>query len=390
MRMTPEQIEHLLHEDEGTSLDFKRDQYKLVGAKNEEKSEILKDILAFANAFRRTDAYIVLGVEEIRGGRSKVVGVSAHLDDASLQQFVNSKTQRPVTLSYREATHDGFAIGIIHIPIQTRPIFANADFGKVRKEAVYVRRGSSTAIVKPDEIARMGTAGIEGVLPPSVELSLVNRKTGELLGNHVTIDKCTLYDVPANDTIPNYSPNKGLRLGNVKFVVQNSFVNANYLREYAEYVQTEAYFPIVLEMHNIGGSVIQDTKMVLELNDPEQNFELLRPQDCPNRPSPNALMGPPIRQSIFDRQDVFINREGNLWKTECAFGKIQPGAKVRLRDDLLIGSRIAGEIEFNGVVFADNISSPVPVRIALSFQTGSRSLTAAEVEYEARLSNLEE
>ena len=96
--MRPELIEHLLHEEEGTSLDFKRDQYRFGGSKAD-KSELLKDVLAFANAFRRDDAYILLGVEEIPGGRSKVVGVETQPEDANLQQFVNSKTQRPVTFS---------------------------------------------------------------------------------------------------------------------------------------------------------------------------------------------------------------------------------------------------------------------------------------------------
>jgi predicted HTH transcriptional regulator len=82
----------LLNENESTSLDFKRDQYPFVGATDDEKSELLKDILAFTNAWRHADAYILIGVDEKQD--NSVVGVSAHFDDASLQQFVNSKTQR--------------------------------------------------------------------------------------------------------------------------------------------------------------------------------------------------------------------------------------------------------------------------------------------------------
>ena len=206
--MTPEQIELLLHEEEGTALDFKRDQYKFDGASKEDKSELLKDILAFTNSFRRTDAYILVGVEEVRGGRSKVIGVEIHLDDAKLQQFVNSKTQNPLTFSYRETILDDHAIGIIHIPVQARPIYAKDGYGKVQKEAVYVRRGSSTDIAKPDEIARMGTAGVDWVKQPSVELNLFDRKTGDLLDNNICIDSCTWYDLPPYKEIPDYRPNK--------------------------------------------------------------------------------------------------------------------------------------------------------------------------------------
>lgn len=40
-------LERLLHEKERTALDFKRDQYPFDGV--DDKAELLKDILAFAN-----------------------------------------------------------------------------------------------------------------------------------------------------------------------------------------------------------------------------------------------------------------------------------------------------------------------------------------------------
>jgi hypothetical protein len=40
----------LLNEDENTSLDFKRDQYLFEGATDEQRSEVLKDMLAFTNS----------------------------------------------------------------------------------------------------------------------------------------------------------------------------------------------------------------------------------------------------------------------------------------------------------------------------------------------------
>ena len=47
-------LEGLLHEAEGTALDFKSSQYPFENATEAEKSELLKDILAFANSWRRT------------------------------------------------------------------------------------------------------------------------------------------------------------------------------------------------------------------------------------------------------------------------------------------------------------------------------------------------
>ncbi len=91
---------------------------------------MLKDILAFANAWRRADAYILRGVEEVRGGRSNVVGVSEHLDDHSLQQFVSHLTNRPPQFSYEAFTFEGKQVGIIKTDDkQARPFYLKADYG---------------------------------------------------------------------------------------------------------------------------------------------------------------------------------------------------------------------------------------------------------------------
>jgi predicted HTH transcriptional regulator len=106
-------FEVLLHEEEGSTLDFKRDQYRFVKASHEDKAELLKDLLGFANALRRADAYILIGVEDVRGSRGNVVGVSEHLDDHSLQQFVAHNTNRTLHFHYEAFTFEGKKVGII-------------------------------------------------------------------------------------------------------------------------------------------------------------------------------------------------------------------------------------------------------------------------------------
>ena len=161
-------LEQLLHEEEGPALDFKRDQYTFEGADNDAKGELLKDILAFANAWRRTTAYVLIGVDEVKGGRSKVIGVTAHLDDAQLHQFVNSNTQRPVEFSYLPFRTDDGEIGAIEIPVQERPIYLTKRFERLDTNAVYKRDSSTTAIATPDKIARMGEMrALSGTQNPS-------------------------------------------------------------------------------------------------------------------------------------------------------------------------------------------------------------------------------
>lgn len=123
--MQQELLEQLLYEDESNTLDFKRDQYPFGGATDDEKSELLKGIIGFANAWRRSDAYILIGVDEVRGGRSSVVGITDHLDDHSLQQFVNSRTNRPIQFGYEVCPVDGKQIGVIRVEQQERPTYLN-------------------------------------------------------------------------------------------------------------------------------------------------------------------------------------------------------------------------------------------------------------------------
>ena len=151
-----ETLHSLLYMEEGLTLDFKREQYRFNKATDSDKSELLKDILAFANTQRYSTAYILVGVEEVKGGRSAVVGVDDHLEDASLHQFVNGKTNRPVDFSYSAQAIEGKTVGVISIPIQQRPVWVEKTYGGVKANEVCIRDGSSTRAASPDEIAAMG------------------------------------------------------------------------------------------------------------------------------------------------------------------------------------------------------------------------------------------
>lgn len=131
--MNPQVLERLLHENECTYLDFKKAQYPFVN--DEVKSELLKDILALANADKPGDGYILIGAEEARGTRAKIHGVATHLQDHELQQFVASKTNRPLKFSYEVVPCDGVSIGVLHVPLQDRNIFSKTiteNFGRTQ------------------------------------------------------------------------------------------------------------------------------------------------------------------------------------------------------------------------------------------------------------------
>ena len=156
MEFNKETLESLLSMEEGPTLDFKREQYRFYNATKDDQSKLLKDLLAFVNTHRYRTAYILVGVEEVNGELSKVVGIDNQLEDADLHQFVNSKTNRAAEFSYFPFAVGNKHIGVLRIPIQLRPVYVEKKFGKVDANTVYVRDGSSTRPASPDEIVAMG------------------------------------------------------------------------------------------------------------------------------------------------------------------------------------------------------------------------------------------
>lgn len=158
--LTDALIEELRYRGEGSDLDYKAERYPFAKANDSEKSELLKDILALANAHRDGAAYILIGFKEKPPHPAEVVGLSPEgaIDDARLQEFVNGKLETKLEFRYEERLFDGKHIAVISIPKQQRPFYLKKSYGKLSKEEVYVRRGSATAIATPREIAMMGAA----------------------------------------------------------------------------------------------------------------------------------------------------------------------------------------------------------------------------------------
>jgi hypothetical protein len=374
MQITPELIEHLLYEEEGTTLDFKRDQYPFEDASKDDKSELLKDILAFANAFRRSDAFILIGVEDVKGGRSNIVGVTSQLDDAKLQQFVNSKVQRPITFSYRDAVHDSRPIGIIHIPIQPRPIYTKADYGKVKKQDVIVRRGSSTSIANPDEIAQMGADGaiVQGQ-EPRFSLELLDRETGQSYGEAPSF-KCTLLDVPPAKDIPDYSESNG------RFLVSHG-VNRDYYRDLVKFTAANQFLRSVsIALQNKSSVVANDVRLLIEVEDTDGDIEFIEESDLPREPVAHDLLFHHHIPQVNVHPNIEVTKKGDKWIIECSFGKLQPQHTARLSDNLYVGMKTSGDLTLDGTIYADNLSAPAPVRFTLHFETATRPASLDQIK----------
>jgi len=87
-----ELLSKLRYRSEGPDIDFKSAQYRFNGGSEADKAEMLKDILAIANSWREGPGYILLGFKDNRPHPAEVVGIQDSIDDARIQQFVNSES----------------------------------------------------------------------------------------------------------------------------------------------------------------------------------------------------------------------------------------------------------------------------------------------------------
>jgi hypothetical protein len=384
-------MEQLLHEGESSSLDYKRDQYPFAGASDEDKGELLKDILAFANGWRHTDGYILIGVDEVAGGRSNVVGVTHHIPENDLQQFVNTKTNRPVAFSYRAYPFEGKQVGVITVPQQDRPIYLMKNFGKLQKQVVYYRQGTTTAIATPDDIARMGSGPAKQQASLVVEFADIDREVS--LGSQIdwTAELCRM---PEPKDIPTVKERQERLshpiLGSIALPTFSSLdlhdrLNNRYHHERAEYEFCKRLFRKVrLVVSNTGDVPASDVRVEMSVPT-KQGIVVMRPSKFPEVPKrrTSLLAMPALRDLHFRRPfreagDVDIDENEHRYKVEVECGTLQPGRQV-WSDEFYIGIGSSGEIELAGRLLAGNLPEPQEFTLTIDANVSETEMTVDEL-----------
>ena len=107
------------------------------------RSELVKDVVAIANATTTSPGFVFYGVDPRRP--EPIVGISESFDDARFQQLLQGKVDPPVVFVYYEVSHGPHNIGVVHVPPSVlRPHIITVDFGVLRDGQIPIRRGSAT------------------------------------------------------------------------------------------------------------------------------------------------------------------------------------------------------------------------------------------------------
>ena len=375
-RLSDSLIDELLYENEGAALDFKREQYRFDGASKDEKGELLKDVLAFANSWRRTTAYILIGVDERMGDRSEVVGISEHIDDAKLQQFVNSKTNRPVTFAYRTFSLEGKSIGIIEIPVQERPLYLKSDFGKLQKDTVYVRQGSSTAIAKLEEISRMGQSRHQ-VSPPTLRLGWADLRARTVLASPCRVETERLEPSLPGDTF------KERRTGHADFMSQ--FLNPDYSKEVIEFAYLTHLLRLLgFHLQNESETVARRVRFVGRVK--KRAGIIVRDwTDRPMRPVRDTMLAPnidvlPLAAHLGRIPVPSVEAYAEHYEVTIDFGDVRPRDEVWTAKPILVGARDGGIIALDGELRGDNLPKPVRCRLEACIELERRPMELRDVQ----------
>lgn len=375
-------IDALLFEAEGAELDFKREQYLFEGADDRTKSEFLKDILAFANAWRRTDAYILIGIQEVAEGESTVVGIAEHIDDAKLQQFVNAKTNRPVEFSYTPMPFRSKQIGVVHIPVQERPIFLTRDYGALRRNTVYLRRGSSTDEARPDEIARMGQAVSEGLkLRPLLVPRLAAGSDWSELVDTTTFETVCL-KLPEIKSLPDYSPPQPSGPFGMPIYPRLEHINSDFYRDRAKHLRFGSKLrPIRMSVRNDGTALASGVKFTIQVADPMRSIEMALGSDRPKTPRREWSPLDNIRPISMNQAtpDIEVTRTNAGWSISAYFGKVQAKDTAVTTEQLFVGTSASGLVELPVSIFADELSTPVIAVLSIEYSVTEQEVTVEQL-----------
>lgn len=345
-------LEQLRHKGESHDLDYKVKRYAFANATDDEKSELLKDVLAMANTHRSGTAYILMGFAERTPDPAEAVGLSEldAIDDSRLQQFINDKLAAKLTFKYEERMFSGKRIAVLSIPKQKRPFYLTKPFGKVPKDTVFVRRGSATAIASPNEVAMMGATDIARG-DADVDLVLLT------IDNEEFPTQFAREFVTFPENLPNYGSQSTALFG------RSLMNNEDYWREAAAYhTSWNQQIQVRIALRNHSDFALGDAHLEVTCASADRaSVDILRADDLPEEPSKTDYLTPMRSVLSSVNQKVKVDERTQPPIAHIELGTLRPGQTVLSEADLALIPTNPGHYSLQVRIFANEIPSPLMV-----------------------------
>ncbi len=161
-RRSPAELEDLIrYENESTGVDFKATQYR-----KDAFAELLRDVIAMANANVAGPRYLILGVKLRPGGDRDILGVAPDnfVDSATYQQLIHNNVEPELSIEYAPFQIDALQVGVLEIAeCDDPPYMMRKDFSPLQRGECWVRKGTQRVrFARPDFdriVARIGERG---------------------------------------------------------------------------------------------------------------------------------------------------------------------------------------------------------------------------------------
>lgn len=131
-------LRSLISKSENEYLDFKKGLYVKANYEN-----LLKDVLAMANAKINGSRYIIFGVKETAGQEKELFDVKEPVDAATYQELIFENIEPQLTCHLNYLTYNDYLLAVLEIvEPNSQPYLLKKDYGKLNKGLCYIRRGS--------------------------------------------------------------------------------------------------------------------------------------------------------------------------------------------------------------------------------------------------------
>jgi hypothetical protein len=369
-------FEKLLKEESSDMLFFRPRGYQFQGASNVEKSELLRDIIGFANAWRRADAYIITGVKEVKNGENEILGIIDHLNFDEIQEFVNSKTQNPIQFSYNALTVNRKKIGMIHIPLQSRPFFLQNDYVNLKKYVVYVHRGESVVEAGPDEVTKMKISDSQKKFEqPSFALEFAHSNKKSSIGSRINL-KTFLIEVPQEDLIPDFNEDLMVNpLSATGKTLTPTEINKNYYRELIDHYQQMGSVSLIdFCIHNNSDVDSENVRLAFSVGDKEGIIFFMEEFELIPKPRKYKWEGSHIENFLEITPGLKIEKKSSEWQIGLFLGQIPPKQKLFTTSGLYVGAKKNVVLDIDVNLLADNLFEPLVFPLIIDIKTQMKKL----------------
>ena len=246
------------------------------------------------------------------------------------------------------------------------------DFGRLRANTVYIRRGDTTGEASPDEVLRMGSvAGPLHTGQPVLEFEFGEPKSRERLGMSPRIEV-----VSSSVPTPSRLPDHGAPAEGGYWAPALSMENNKIIRDTAAYLKESTFLrPIATAVDNVSTSLAEDVLITIRFEGKAATVRTKR--DMPDLPSTDrtAALVRPRAAATNTSVNVFEDHS----EVVIRLGNVQPGTTAWSEDPFFIGTRTSGLIAATVKISANNLRIPKTLNAHFDIQAEQRSFSASEI-----------